>query len=229
MSETVRVDLHDPGAILRGEGQDEGLLTRAGLFRRAALAGSVVIGGGLLVSGVPKAFAQGDGVSDVDILNLLLLNESLEVAFYTEALARAGLTGRARAFAEQVRANEIVHRDTARAALGTAARPIPPFAFNAATANEANFLTTALALESNDVGVLNGAGPLVDNKRLLAVAGQVVSVEARQAAWIRRIVYGPGYAGGAAQYPAPAAFDGPLTPAQAVAALRATGFIQGEI
>jgi len=229
MSDTVRVDLHDPGAILRGEGVDEGLLTRAGLFRRAALAGSAVIGGGLLVSGVPKAFAQGEEVTDVDILNLLLLNESLEVAFYTEALARAGLTGRARAFVTQVRENEIEHRDLAAAALGGQARAIPAFAFGAATATEQNVLTTALALESNDVGAINGAGPLVDSKRLLAVAGQVVSVEARQAAWIRRIVYGPGFSGGAAQYPAPAAFDTPLTPAQVVAALRATGFVQGEI
>ena len=227
MSETVRVDLHDPDAILHGAGQDEGLLTRAGLFRRAAVTGgAVAVAGGLLVSGVPKAFAQ--GVTDVGILNLLLLNESLEVAFYSEAIQRAGLTGRALQFATQVRANETVHRDVVASALGAQARPIPAFAFGAATSTEQNFLTVALALENNDVGAINGAGPLVTSRRILAVAGQVVSVEARQAAWIRRIVHGPDYAG-AAEYPAPTAFDPALTIAQVRQALRETGFVQGEI
>lgn len=226
MSDVVRLELHDPDAILRGEGRDEGLLTRAGLFKRAALTGSAVIGGGLLVSGVPAAFAQ--DVTDVDILNLLLLNESLEVAFYSEALERAGLEGRPEAFARQVRDNEIEHRDVARAALGRRARTIPDFEFGEATANQENFLRTALALENNDVGAANGAGPLLRSKRILAVAGQIVSVEARQAAWIQRIVYGPDYAS-ERQYPAPAAFDTALTPAQVIRALEATGFIRGEI
>ncbi len=230
MAEPVRVELHDPDAILRGAGQDEGLLTRAGLFRRAALTGSAVIGGGLLVSNVPAAFAQGeDGqISDVEILNLLLLNESLEVAFYTEALARAGLTGRPLAFAQQVRENEVAHRDLAATALGRQANPIPPFAFGEATATEANFLLTALVLENNDVGVLNGSGPLVRSRALLAVAGQLVSVEARQAAWIRRIVFGA-RPGRRRNLPAPSAFDPGIPPAQAIAALRATGFVRGEI
>jgi hypothetical protein len=228
MTEPVRLELHDPEAILRGAGQEEGLLTRASLFRKAAATGgSVLIGGGLLVSNVPAAFAQGERVTDIDILNLLLLNESLEVAFYTEAIARAGLSARPLAFATQVRANEVAHRDAAAAALGPQARPIPAFAFGEATATEANFLATALALENNDVGAINGAGPLVNSRTLLAVAGQVVSVEARQAAWIRRIVYGPAFRGGAEQYPAPVAFDRALTIEQVRRALAATGFIRG--
>lgn len=227
MTEPVTLELRDAEAIVRGDGRNEGGLTRGQLFRRAAAGGGAVIGGGLLLSGVPAAHAQ--AVRDVDILNFLLLNESLEVAFYTEALQRAGLTGRARAFAQQLQANEIVHRDTVRAALGPNARPLPPFAFGDATANEANFLVTSLALENNDVAANNGAGPLLQSKQLLAVAGQIVSVEARQAAWIRRIVYGPGGYESRAQYPAPVAFDRPETLAQALAVLRATGFVRGEI
>ena len=227
MSETVRVDLHDPDAILHGAGQDEGLLTRAGLFRRAAVTGgAVAVAGGLLVSGVPKAFAQ--GVTDVGILNLLLLNESLEVAFYNEAIARGALSGRALAFARQLRDNETVHRDAVRGALANNARPIPPFNFRDTTASQRAFLTTSLALENNDVAANNGAGPLLRSKQLLAVAGQIVSVEARQAAWIRRIVYGPDY-DGRAQYPAPASLDRPITLEQARAAVRATGFVQGPV
>ena len=223
MTEPVTLELRDPQAILRDDGQNEGGLTRGQLFRRAALSGTALIGGGLALSGVPTAFAQ--DVSDVDILNFLLLNESLEVAFYTEALRRANLGRRARSFASQVRVNEVIHRDTVRAALGANARPLPAFEFGNTTANERNFLTTALALENNDVAAGNGAGPLLDSKQLLAVAGQIVSVEARQAAWIRRIVYGPDY-DGRAQLPAPVPFDQPISIAQAQAALRATGFIR---
>ncbi len=222
----VSLELRDPQAILRGGGQNEGGLSRGQLFRRAALGGTALIGGGLALSGVPAARAQ--DLSDVEILNFLLLNESLEVAFYSEALERANLRGRARAFARQVRDNEVVHRDTIAAALGTNARPLPPFEFGETTANQRAFLTTALALENNDVAANNGAGPLLDSKQLLAVAGQIVSVEARQAAWIRRIVYGPDY-DGRGQRPAPVAFDVAITPAQAIAALRATGFVRGEI
>ena len=226
MTEPVTLELRDRQAILDGDGQNEGGLTRGQLFRRAALGGTALIGGGLALSGVPAAYAQ--DVSDVDILNFLLLNESLEVAFYTEALERANLRGRARAFATQVRVNEIIHRDAIRAALGANARPIPAFAFGEATANQRNFLATALALENNDVAVNNGAGPLLDSKELLAAAGAIVSVEARQAAWIRRIVFGANPRR-RRNLPAPAAFDAPITIAQARAALQASGFVRGDV
>jgi hypothetical protein len=223
LTQPVSLELVDPQAILQGDGHNPDGLTRGQIFRRAALGGTALIGGGLALSGVPAAYAQ--DVSDVDILNFLLLNESLEVAFYTEALQRANLRGRARAFARQVRENEVVHRDTIRQALGANARPIPGFDFRNTTANQANFLRTALALENNDVAANNGAGPLLDDKRLLAAAGAIVSVEARQAAWIRRIVYGNRPAQ-RRRLPAPVAFDVAITPAQAQAALASTGFIQ---
>ncbi len=227
MTDVVRLQLSDPDSIIRGDGRNDGGLTRFELLRRAALGSGVMIGGGLLLTGASSAFAQ-DDITDVDILNLLLLNESLEVAFYSEAVSRGGLSGRALEFAQQVRDNEVVHRDVARRALGRRARTIPPFEFGETTANNEAFLTTALALENNDVGALNGAGPLVRSRALLAVAGQIVSVEGRQAAWVRRIVYGPEYAS-AAEFPAPAAFDPGIPPAQVVQAIRATGFVRGEI
>ncbi len=224
MTEPVSLELVDPQAILQGDGQNPDGLTRGQLFRRAALGGTALIGTGLALTGVPAAYAQ--DVSDVDILNFLNLNESLEVEFYSEALDRANLRGRARAFAEQVRKNEIVHRDTVRAALGANATPIPAFNFRNTTANQRNFLMTALALENNDVAANNGAGPLLDNKQLLLAAGQIVSVEARQAAWIRRIVYG-NQPSQRRRLPAPDAFDEPITIAQAQANLARLNFIQG--
>lgn len=220
------VDLVDSDAVLRDDGRNPGGLSRLDLLRRVALGGGALLGGGVLLSGVPKAFAQ--DVSDVDILNLLLLNEAMEAAFYAEAVARGALSGRALDFARQLAANEAVHRDTIAGALGPNARPLPPFNFRDTTASQAAFLTTALALENNDVAANNGAGPLLDSKQILAVAGQIVSVEGRQAAWIRRIVYGPQFAN-ATQYPAPVAFDVGIPPAQVREAIRATGFVQGEV
>jgi hypothetical protein len=226
MTDVVRLELTDPEAILRGDGRNEGGMTRFELLRRAALGGGALIGGGALLTRVPEAFAQ--GVTDVDILNLLHLNEALETAFYSEAVARGALTGRALTFARQVRDNERVHRDVARQALGSRARPLPGFEFGETTATEPAFLATALALENNDVGALNGSGPLLNSKALLAVAGQIVSVEGRQAAWIRRIVYGPDY-DSPAQYPAPTPLDPGIPPEAVRRAILATGFIRGEI
>jgi Ferritin-like domain len=226
MADVVRLELTDPEAILRGDGRNEGGLTRFELLRRAAFGGGALIGGGALLTRVPEAFAQ--GVTDVDILNLLHLNEALEVAFYSEAVARGGLSGRALTFARQLQENETVHRDVAREALGANARPLPGFEFGETTANNANFLTTALALENNDVAALNGSGPLLRSRALLAVAGQIVSVEGRQAAWIRRIVYGPEY-DAPTEYPAPGPLDTGITPEQTRQAILATGFIRGEI
>lgn len=225
MSDVVRLELRDPDAIVRGDGQNEGGLTRAEVLRRAALGGGAVLGGGLFLGGVPAAWAQSRG--DLAVLQFLYLNESLEVAFYSEAVRRGGLTGRALEFARQVRDNEIVHRNVARAALGRRARELPDFEFGETTAGNETFLPTALALENNDVAAGNGAGLVLDSKALLAAAAQIVSVEARQAAWIRRIVYGPEYAG-PAEYPAPAPFDRAITLRQARRALVATGFIRDD-
>jgi hypothetical protein len=212
MTDVVRLELTDPEAVLRADGRNEGGLTRLQLLRRAAIGGGAVLGGGVLLSGVPAAYAQ--GVTDVDILNLLHLNEAMEAAFYSEAVSRGRLSGRALEFARQLATNETAHRDLARQALGANARPLPGFAFGETTANNETFLATSLVLENNDVAVLNG--------------GQVVSVEARQAAWIRRILFGPDYED-VANLPAPSPLDEGITPQQARAAILATGFIRGEI
>jgi ferritin-like protein len=224
MTEPLTLELVDPEAAAKLDGHDPGGVTRFGLLRRAAVAGGAVLGSGLLLTNVPKAFAQ--AVTDVDILNVLNLNETLEAAFYAEAANRGALSGEALTFARQLAANEAVHRDTVRAALGSNAAPLPAFAFGDTTASEAAFVRTALVLEANDVAANNGAGPKITSKALLAAAGQIVSVEGRQAAWIRRIAYGPKYAN-SRQYPAPQAFDKPITLAQAQRRLQATGFIQG--
>lgn len=226
MSEPITLELVDADAVMDSNGRSE--LSRADLLRRAAVTGGALIGGGVLLTGVPKAFAQGSG-TDLEILNFLLLNETLEAAFYAEAAKSGALKGKALAFARQVAKNEAVHRDTVKAAVGSNARAIPPFDFKGIPNDRDKFLVTALALEDGDVAANNGAGPLLSSKALLAAAGSIVSVEARQAAWIRRIVFGntPKQAN---RQPAPRPFDPGITLAQAKAALRSTGFVpQGEV
>lgn len=68
--------------------------------------------------------------------------------------------------------------------------------------NKHEFRATSIALEDTGVAVYNVQGPNL-TKPTLAVAGMIVSVEARHAAWIRRITGKPTYGGSAANYPAP--------------------------
>jgi hypothetical protein len=84
------------------------------------------------------------------------------------------------------------------------------------TSNQALFERTAQQLEQMCVAFLNGVGPLVSSE-VLAAAAQLVSVEARQVAWITRILGG---------VPADTAFDPAITLGQARTAVRATGFLE---
>ena len=54
--------------------------------------------------------------------------------------------------------------------------------------NRANVLATAKAFEDLGVSAYNGAGKLISNPDYLTLAGKIVSVEARHAAWIRDII-----------------------------------------
>jgi hypothetical protein len=84
------------------------------------------------------------------------------------------------------------------------------------TSNQELFQRTAQQLEQMCVAFLNGVGPLVSSE-VLAAAAQLVSVEARQVAWITRILGG---------VPADTAFDPAISLGQARAAVRATGFLE---
>ena len=66
------------------------------------------------------------------------------------------------------------------------------------------------------VETLNGAGPLV-SKPVLAEAGTLVSVEARQASWVRNIL---------GEDPAPFAFNPTVTAAESLARLSKLGFVK---
>ena len=225
MADVLTLDLVDRDGAIR-EAMDEGLSgSRRDLFKRLA-GGGAVLSGGLLIGGLPKvALGAPSARQDVAILNFALLLEHLEAEFYKEAVALGGFGGEVGRFARVVRDHEITHVRFLRGALGDAARPKPTFDFGDTTTDQATFQATAQALEDTGVAAYNGQGTRL-RRQTLGAAASIVSVEARHAAWIRRINNGPRYSGGSREYPAPRAFDRAKTKRQIERAVAATGFIQ---
>jgi rubrerythrin len=191
--------------------------TRGAFFGRAAIAAGGLLGGGAVLGALPSV-AGAQSSTDVDILNFALTLEELETAFYADAIAKAGLTGATAAVAKEIGAHEAAHVAALRKALGSKAIAKPAFDFGAATRSQAAFLKTAVTLEDTGVAAYKGQAPLIEDAGILAAALSIHSVEAKHAAWVRRLAKGA---------PSPAAFEGPKTKAQVLAAVQATGFVKG--
>jgi hypothetical protein len=154
--------------------------------------------------------------SDVAILNFALVLEYLQASFYTEAERVGALRG---ALAEQARvvgSHERAHVAAFRAVLGRAAARRPHFNFDGATESAKSFRATAVAFEDLAVGAYKEQLPSIRSDRYLAAAVSVHSVEARHAAWIRRL---------AGVVPASRAFDEPLSDRQTVQIVNSTHFV----
>jgi hypothetical protein len=76
------------------------------------------------------------------------------------------------------------------------------------------------------VAAYNGQGSNL-RRRTLPAAASIVSVEARHAAWIRRLVAGPNYDAGRTSLPAPTAVDPLFSRARVEQIVEDTGFITG--
>ena len=165
----------------------QGFSRQSFIMRGAVAAGSVY---GLSAVGpfVRAAIAQ-DGGGDVEILNFALTLEYLEAAFYTQAIKQvSGLGGQAREIAVTLRDNETEHVDaltqTIKSLDGTPVKA-PGVDFGEAFASQGSFLETAQTFEDLGVGAYNGAGPMIQSKKVLAAAGSIVQVEGRHAGVIR--------------------------------------------
>ena len=200
-------------------------VTRGDALRRAVLGGGALFGVSALLSSVPaSAMASTTRASagDVDILNFALTLEFLEAAFYAEAVSKGKLSGEAAKFAMTVAHDEAAHVTFLKGALGSKAVKQPMFDFKGTTAKQGTFLKTAMALEDTGVSAYAGAAPMIANKKTLAAALSVHSVEARHAAWVRNII---GHGG--TPSPAPAPFDPALSKAAVLKVVTGTGFITG--
>lgn len=131
------------------------------------------------------------GSGDIGILNYAYALEQLEAAFYTQVILTpySGITASETALLTDVRDHEIAHREFFKAALGDKAIPALEVNFDAINfTSRDSVLSTAKTFEDLGVSAYNGAGKLIENPDYLVLAGKIVSVEARHAAYIRDII-----------------------------------------
>ena len=131
----------------------------------------------------------------VDVLNFALTLEYLEDEFYRTALGSSGLIPNdTRDVFGQISKHEVAHVALLRSVLGSKAVAKPNFDFTAGGAfadvfsNYQTFLAVSQAFEDTGVRAYKGqAGNLKSNDKILTVALQIHSVEARHAAMVRRL------------------------------------------
>jgi rubrerythrin len=169
----------------------------------------VAIAAGTATFDWPKAAAATPSqAQDRRILTFALQLEHEMAAFYEAALRAGRLRGELRRFAEVAAAHEREHVKALRDALGIHAPAVPRFSFGREVADPRRFTAAAIELEEAAVGAYNGQAANL-TPAALAPALEIVSVDARHAAWIRSIANEP---------PAPRAAD----PARGAASVAAT-------
>jgi hypothetical protein len=188
------------------------LPTRSGFLARGGAAAALALGA--LWPGAP-ASAQTTS-TDVAVLNFALTLEYLQAAFYTQAERVGALTGALADQARVVGAHERAHVRGFRKVLGSAAVKEPSFDFHGVTDSAGAFRATAVAFEDLAVAAYKEQLPKIQSPVYLATAVGIHSVEARHAAWIRRL---------AGIVPALHAFDDPLPDARVVEIVNSTHFV----
>jgi hypothetical protein len=189
-------------AVLHGE-------SRATFLRRAAVGSAALLG----VSAAPAQAAVDD--RDEAILNYALTLEYVQESFYGEAERLGVLTGGLAEQARVVGAHERAHVKAFREVLGAAAVKRPRFDFRGATEDADAFRRTAVAFEDLAVAAYKAQAPLIQRRAYLVPALAIHTVEARHAAWIRRL---------AGVTPAPDAFDEPRSKQSTLGIVAATRF-----
>lgn len=170
----------------------------ARLSRRRFLGYAGIASGALVVAACNKDSGGSTGSGMVDlgsgdpgILNYAYALEQLEAAFYTKVIASqySGITASETALLTDIRDHEIAHREFFKNALGSGAIGALEVDFSSINfGSRDSVLATAKAFEDLGVSAYNGAGKLITNPDYLVLAGKIVSVEARHAAYIRDLI-----------------------------------------
>jgi ferritin-like protein len=190
--------------------------TRTEVLRRAILGGGAFAAGAVLGSGLAdESFSAPSRAQDTRILNFALQLEYVQARFYEEALRSAGLTGELREFARVAGAHERAHVAFLRRHLGDRAEPAPRLRLSDATRDPDRFAAVAVTLEDLAVAAYNGQGTNL-TRPALAAAVEILSVEARHAAWVRDLV---------GKRPAPLAQDQLWSATRATRMLARTGLL----
>lgn len=162
------------------------------------------------------------GAGDVGVLNYAYALEQLEADFYARVVVANVLTGSAATYFAEVAKHEAIHRDFLKAALtrdaaGQVLRGLTPKYPASTFTTAASILETAKTFEDLGVAAYNGAGKLIQNPAYLVLAGQIVSVEGRHAAYIRDLIQNGTFSDTADAN----GLDQALTPAQVLTAAQA--------
>lgn len=139
------------------------------------------------------------GKDDIGILNYAYALEQLEAAFYTKVSQStiAGMSNAEMMMLTDIRDHEIAHREFFKKALGNNAIPDLTIDFSSVDfTKRETVLATAKAFEDLGVSAYNGAGKLIQLADYLVLAGKIVSVEARHAAFIRDLISNGSFADG---------------------------------
>ena len=127
------------------------------------------------------------GSGDPGILNYAYALEQLEAAFYIQVIMSqyGGISSSEKALLTDIRDHEIAHREFfKKAAIIDLEVDFSTIDFG----SRDSVLATAQAFEDLGVTAYNGAGRLIETPDYLVLAGKIVSVEARHAAYIRELV-----------------------------------------
>jgi hypothetical protein len=191
--------------------------SRRHVLKWTGMAATLAIGSLLPNFGISTALAADLGAGDIGVLNYAYALEQLEAAFYTQVIETPyeGMTRNEQVQLVAIRDHEITHRNTLKKALGGKAIPALEVDFSAIDfSSRKSVLGTADVFENLGVAAYNGAGQLIQNVAYLAVAGSIVSVEARHAAAIAEILYGAGSKAAGSGHVDFKGLDAALSPAQ---------------
>jgi hypothetical protein len=190
--------------------------TRRRLLRAAAAGGAIAGGGAVLTAGGGNTLlAAPSADTDARILNFFLLLEYLQEALYREGLEHGGLTDELAAYARTAGPQETEHAAYLVKRLGDRARPRPKADFGAALSSSERFQAAAIDLEETAIAAYIGQGANL-TRGAVATVGTLLSVEARQVAWLRSLAGAP---------PAPRAADPARKPSDVLAHLRSQGLV----
>ncbi len=139
----------------------------------------------------PQNGAVDFGSGDVGILNYSFALEQTELAFLRQVLANPyrGITAEERRVFQDLHDHEVIHNEFFKAVLG--ARAIPPLQTDFSKVNfteRESVLNTSMTFADLATSAYNGAGQLLVDPANLAMAGKIVSIEARHAAAIRDLI-----------------------------------------
>jgi hypothetical protein len=190
--------------------------TRRRLLRAAAAGGAIAGGGAALTAGGGNTLLAAPSVdTDARILNFFLLLEYLQETLYRQGLEHGGLSDELTAYARTVGPQETEHAAYLVKRLGGRARPRPKADFGAALSSSERFQAAAIDLEETAIAAYIGQGANL-TRGAVATVGTLLSVEARQVAWLRSLAGAP---------PAPRAADPARKPSDVLAHLRSQGLV----